>query len=123
MTTYRGVRNPDGKFVVTVEGGGKEPRVLDPRTDVRPHSRDGFDWGCGSPGSAQLALALCIDALKDERRAFLVHQAFKHELVKGWPRDGWHISQENVIAVIEMLEASPLRQNGAVSTQSEAAPF
>lgn len=127
MIVYRGVRNPDGLRVVTVEGGGQPPRLLAPRTDVRNHGRD-FDWGCGSDGAAQLALALACDALKDNRRAALVHQALKWELVKGFDRDSWEINQNVLLSVIEYLETSPLRQgNGHTGDEPSplgaAAPF
>lgn len=122
MTIYRGVRNPDGKCVVTVEGGGQPTRILDPRTDVRPHSREGFDWGCGSDRAAQLALALACDALKDDRRAALVHQALKWELVKGLDREGWELAQDVLLTSIEFLETTPLRQgNGGTESSPLAA--
>lgn len=37
--------------------------ALPVRLDVSNHSPDGFEWGYGGSGPAQLALALCIDAL------------------------------------------------------------
>lgn len=121
MIKYRGVRNPDGKRIVTVEGGGKPTRILDPRADVRPHTRE-FDWGCGSDGAAQLALALACDALKDTTRAALVHQALKWELVKGFDRDAWELSQDVLLTVIEFLEGSPLRQgNGGTEPSPQVA--
>lgn len=38
-------------------------RALPPRTDLVNHSPTGFEWGYAGSGPAQLALALCVDAL------------------------------------------------------------
>lgn len=51
-TCYEGKR-AYGQTFVTVNG-----RALDPRFDLRFHSPDGFEWGYGGSGPAQLALAL-----------------------------------------------------------------
>lgn len=47
-----------------------EPTVISwaplaPRHDLRNHSPDGFNWGYGGSGPAQLALALAVDVLGD----------------------------------------------------------
>lgn len=56
---------------------------------IRDHSPDGFNWGYGGSGPAQLALAIMLHLLKDlehgERLAQLVYQQFKWDHVAGWP--------------------------------------
>jgi hypothetical protein len=42
---------------------------------------DGFNWGYGGSGPAQLALALLLEAGIDEARAVQLHQAFKWAIV------------------------------------------
>jgi hypothetical protein len=58
---YQGRRYDSGAEVLVISDKGKYP--LPRRNDVSNHSPDGFEWGYGGSGPAQLALALCIDAL------------------------------------------------------------
>jgi hypothetical protein len=45
------------------------------------HSPDGFNWGYGGSGSAQLALAILLKLTDDPSRALELYQAFKWEFV------------------------------------------
>ena len=56
MKVYHGTRTENGVAIVVEEANG-ECHGLDPRYDLRAHS-DGFEWGYGGSGPAQLALAL-----------------------------------------------------------------
>jgi hypothetical protein len=76
-----------GQCFVTIDG-----RALDPRFDLRFHSPDGFEWGYGGSGSAQLALALLADWLGDDAEALRVYQEFKSRAVAGLPREGWTLT-------------------------------
>ena len=50
------------------------------------HSPDGFSWGYGGSGPAQLALAVCLKLLpKDE--AMKRYQDFKRSVIAGLPPD------------------------------------
>lgn len=49
------------------------------------HSPDGFAWGYGGSGPAQLALALLLEAGLDDKTASRLHQDFKFEHVARWP--------------------------------------
>lgn len=63
MKIYKGRRSSDDNGAVAfIEVDGKR-RELPRRYDIANHSPDGFEWGYGGSGPAQLALALCIDAL------------------------------------------------------------
>lgn len=107
-TIYTGDRVPDagGAGVVTYCENGGTPRPLPPRWDVRNHSPDGFQWGYGGSGPAQLALALCIHALDgDVARAEKVYQQFKAHVVAALP-DAWAMSRGHILAVIERVEGS-----------------
>lgn len=94
-----------------------EMRVLDPRRDLCDHSPDGFAWGYGGSGPAQLALAICADALRDDQRALRVYQAFKWNVVSFWKQDrGWEIDETEVrkiVVHIEHLAASARKKGGA----------
>lgn len=72
-------------------------RHLDPRADIRNHSPDGFSWGYGGSGPAQLALALCCDALGEEEGSRpRTYQAFKRKFVAKWGRT-WEITSSEII--------------------------
>lgn len=94
---YAGARAPDrvGPNVVTrVEANGQRS-PLDPRYDLRNHSPDGFEWGYGGSGPAQLALALVADATGDDELARKVYQKFKFEIVAGLG-DMWILEAGNI---------------------------
>lgn len=52
---------------------------------VRNHSPDGFAWGYGGSGPAQLALAICIE-LFGQYRATQFYQDFKFKHIGGLPQ-------------------------------------
>lgn len=59
------------------------------------HSPDGFQWGYGGSGPAQLALALLLDATGDSELAVRLHQLFKWVFVAKWG-DQWEITTEEI---------------------------
>lgn len=83
-------------MIVTLDFGSHYSHVfvdgvmLDPARSQRlfNHSPDGFSWGYGGSGPAQLALALLLEAGVDDETAVRLHQAFKDEFVATWPHDG-----------------------------------
>ncbi len=78
---YYGRRNTEGSCrVVVVEANGTM-RPLDPRLELENRSPTGFEWGYAGSGPAQLALALCADALGDDEAALSVFQRFKFAVV------------------------------------------
>jgi hypothetical protein len=62
---------------------------LDPTAsqEVLNHSPDGFEWGYGGSGPAQLALAVCLALTGDPRRALAIYQRFKSDLVSSLPAE------------------------------------
>lgn len=98
-------------LVLIWEGG--HPRPLDPSPSqrLRNHSHDGFEWGYGGSGPAQLALAILLDCLGDEDEALQRYQAFKFAHLGALGRDeAWEISS---VQVEEFLRA---RQDAPAST-------
>ena len=77
--------------IVTVDG-----KPLNPRHDLCNHSPDGFEWGYGGSGPAQLALALLADHLGNEPMALANYQAFKSEVIAGLDDDQWLLTNEDV---------------------------
>ena len=85
---YRGLRDGEGNCHVRVMAAGAVVgRPLPPRLDLANKSPSGFEWGYGGSGPAQLALALCADALDDGEAALRVFQRFKFRVVGRLPRD------------------------------------
>jgi hypothetical protein len=89
---------------VTVDVGGCPVGHLDYRLDLINHSPTGFAWGYEGRGPAQLALALCADALGSNEDALQVYQDFKRRVVAGLPQsEDWIISDTVVQAVCAPL--------------------
>ena len=101
MKTYSGVRTENG-CAVTVAGPDGS-RGLDPRFDLRTHSPDGFEWGYGGSGPAQLALALSADVLGDDEAALAVYQQLKFRVVARLPADGWQLTDGELAEAIRTL--------------------
>lgn len=93
MAIYRGYRYQEaGPLVVTKDGVVLSPV---PSQKVWNHSPDGFQWGYGGSGPAQLALALLLDVTGDSELSVRLHQAFKREFVASWG-EKWEITNEEI---------------------------
>jgi len=104
MKTYSGVRTAAGCAVSVADADGC--RALDPRFDLRMHSPDGFEWGYGGSGPAQLALALAADALGDDDAALGVYQRLKFRLVGQLPAAGWTLTTGELAETLAALGES-----------------
>lgn len=52
---------------------------------IRNHSPDGFNWGYGGSGPAQLALAICLQLMsKDDAQSFYQH--LKYHVIAELPK-------------------------------------
>ena len=62
-------------------------RLLTPQRSqkVWNHSPDGFNWGYGGSGPAQLALAILLEAEVPKQRAIELHQPFKWKFIAPLP--------------------------------------
>jgi hypothetical protein len=104
MKRYVGSRLEKGCVVSVIDDTGLA-RDLDLQLRVRNHSPTGFEWGYGGSGAAQLALALCIDALSGNvPRAQLAYQGFKWLTIARLSRDRWSLTQDEVLAAITAVE-------------------
>lgn len=108
MKRYHGRRtdaaNSVTPNVVEVEDADGNRKPLDPRYDLRNHSPDGFEWGYGGSGPAQLALAILADHLGDDERAQRHYQRYKFVTIGRITTDTWTITSEEVAKVVESLE-------------------
>ena len=99
MAIYRGYRYQEsGNLVVTKDGKPLSPK---PSQKLFNHSPNGFQWGYGGSGPAQLALALLLDVTDDPELSVRLHQNFKRALVAGWG-DQWEINTEEIQNWIRM---------------------
>ena len=113
MRTYTGKRINESRVTVTYhdsgllkEVRGVKPLPLRPSLEIANHSPDGFNWGYGGSGPAQLALALVYDAIKQENptlslmevrgKALYHYQDFKWKFVCGWG-DTWEITSKDIV--------------------------
>ena len=123
--TYHGSRDDEGTCHVRVAEpgdlagtrsvcglGGKRAAfsqagcALSPRLDLANKSPTGFEWGYGGSGPAQLALALCADALGDDEAALDLFQLFKDRVISALPRDEpWTLTAAEVRRHCRELQA------------------
>jgi Family of unknown function (DUF6166) len=74
----------EGNIVVTADSV-----IISPRRSlaVRNHSPDGFNWGYGGSGPAQLALAILLHEGLPTDIACRLYQRFKFKFVASWDGD------------------------------------
>ncbi len=87
MKTYIGENGGSGPQKVTVREVTNESKSkqyvlpLEPSYKLHPHSPDGFQWGYGGSGPAQLALAILLDLTEDPDLSVRLHQEFKRHFI------------------------------------------
>lgn len=122
MKRYVGNRANDRR--VEIFDGERLTGTLPLRTTVANHSPTGFEWGFGGSGPAQLALALCIDALDgDVRRALGVYQMFKWRVISHLDGDRWELTQPQILTTLAELETEKRDRAAAPPTADLTPPF
>jgi len=115
MNFYCGkrIRLSGHQSVWVVDEYGKLIKRLTPQASQKlvNHSPDGFNWGYGGSGPAQLALAILLDVTNNPEEAMRYSTWFKDDYVAQWG-DQWSISEQ---AVKDWLT----RQKGGVTVFSE----
>jgi hypothetical protein len=111
LAVFRGRRHPDDELENDVwwEDQAGRHHELRLRLDLRNHSPTGFEWGYGGSGPAQLALAVCAEAVGDER-AMRVYMSFKDQVVARLPRPSWDLTVASVVAAVEAIEAQARKE-------------
>jgi hypothetical protein len=97
VKVYLGTRGQRGGFV-TVQDGNKPPVALDPGFKHCNHSPDGFEWGYGGSGPAQLAFAILLDHLGSVPRALALHQMFKWSVISNLRSNEFRLTADEVSA-------------------------
>jgi len=78
-----------------------EPLSPTPSQKLINHSPDGFAWGYGGSGPAQLALAILLSRLT-ESEAVEMYQEFKWQVVARLPRSDFDVKIDlNTFRIIE----------------------
>lgn len=120
-TTYEGRRHPERGAEVFIVRAPTNRRPLPLCLNLRNHSPDGFEWGYGGSGPAQLALAMCYHALiclhggatpELAERAQRVYQDFKFAYVGRFARETWRMSQAEVLRAIVAIEDKKAEVHG-----------
>ena len=78
---------PHGGTLVAVNGQPLSPR---PSQQIVNHSPDGFDWGYGGSGPAQLALAIALMFCRPST-AVRLYQEFKWQFIATLPPEGFEL--------------------------------
>lgn len=76
---------------------------------LRNHSPDGFQWGYGGAGPAQLALALLLDVTGNPEVAQAYYQDFKFHIVASWGEE-WSITNQQILRWLEGEQAQELQK-------------
>ena len=94
-----------------VNVNGKKLRV---RLDLWNHSPDGFEWGYGGSGPAQLALAILADCLGDDERAVHLHQRFKFRVIGRLEHDTWTLTAVEVMTAVLKIEKEQTKDDAPI---------
>jgi Family of unknown function (DUF6166) len=104
MKMYVGRRTKRGYKEVFIIGHDGDSRKLPLYRNLVNHSPDGFEWGFGGAGPAQLAFALCYNAIGDIEIARTVYQEFKRRHIATLrPRGDWRMSEQTVMLAIAAI--------------------
>lgn len=61
------------------------------------HSPDGFEWGYGGSGPADLALNILLAVGLNRDNAWSLHQYFKWRFIANMPKEGGIIKKEDIM--------------------------
>ncbi|MEZ4742317.1 MAG: DUF6166 domain-containing protein [Bdellovibrionota bacterium] len=104
MKRYTGQRTDRQTFVVVQVENADHEYLLNPRIDLKNHSPDGFEWGYGGSGPAQLAFAILADHLEDDGRAEDTYQRFKELVIAPLKDEAWVLTSQQVDRALKEIE-------------------
>jgi len=94
--TYVGKRYEESNVVVVVAEGEKPVRL----SHHVQHSPDGFNWGYGGSGPAELARCLLWDLLGEEPEV-AIYQGFKREIIAAQTKDAFCLTSTEISCWLE----------------------
>ena len=115
-TRYWGKRVTEGPWLVMevykqlLPDGESTELSPDPSLKLRDHSPDGFQWGYGGAGPAQLALALLLDVTTSPDMAQAYYQDFKFDVVAAWGEE-WEITSQEILDWLGREETRELHKS------------
>ncbi|MBX3397521.1 MAG: hypothetical protein KF873_02160 [Gemmataceae bacterium] len=113
---FVGYRVDEGVIVLRLFADGTASE-LPPRTDLRLHSPDGFEWGYRGSGPTQLALAILVELLGESPggldMAQDLYQDFRVAVVGRWPSSSWSITAGEIDEWIETWRGYQLAEAAA----------
>lgn len=92
---YSGVRYGSTVQVDVVGGRGGSPYSRRPLRHIVYHSPDGFEWGYGGSGPADLARSILAD-VAGLRVADALYQEFKSEVIAGLERESFALAEAEI---------------------------
>jgi hypothetical protein len=106
MKLYIGkVRDSDWNVFVLDENDPEASGRLDPGYRYVNHSPDGFAWGYGGSGPAQLAFALLLDVTGNIDRALAAYQDYKWQVIAKLPIDqNFQLTEAEVMVALQRIE-------------------
>jgi hypothetical protein len=105
-TEYRGMRCAPEEKTVSDSLVYVDDKPLDPAPSqkIHNHSPDGFNWGYGGSGPAQLALGLLLDYYGKESPVWKHYQTFKFGVIAKLPQQGdWVLRGEDIETVMTQV--------------------
>jgi len=113
MKSYRSIPESDDYphvGAVLIYDGEKPDGKLPQMQNHVNHSPDGFAWGYGGSGPAQLAYAILWDVTENRDKSQEFYQLYKWSVVSRLPREPWTITLESVLDWLAEAEASKQRE-------------
>ena len=102
-------RNGHDVFKRMWPDGTPERLPLEPSLKLANHSPTGYSWSYGGSGTAQLSLALLLDATSDPDKTKSYYQEFKWSIVAGWGRE-WTIFRSDILSWLKLMEQRELKE-------------
>ena len=107
MKTFKGNRadgrDLSGGFIVKVLDSECEKEIVLSAIDSQKlitHSPNGFNWGYGGSGPAQLALGLLLYVTDDKNLSLRYYQQFKWEIIAHLEA-AWELTETSILEWIE----------------------
>jgi hypothetical protein len=96
---------------VKIYEGDDDRGLLPPCNDHVNHSPDGFAWGYGGSGPAQLAYAILFSVTEDRDKTQEFYQLYKWSVVCRLPEEPWTITAASVLDWLDEAEASKAQEH------------
>lgn len=86
-----------GNWITKVIRFNSKPISPDKSLKIINHSPDGFNWGYGGSGPAQLALAILLELTDDKEFAKKYYQKFKNDIISKLPKKDFKLYVREIV--------------------------